>query len=995
MFKKHLIVVFLTLCSIMTYAQVEIKGLVYDEYLEPFYNASIQLNGKTTTSNEDGEFRLNLTGELPVTLKVMAFGYKTEELIITSLKKSINVILKESELLDQIVMSASRVPERIIESPVTIERFGSNDIKNTSSISFYDGLSNVKGVQLRESSYGFKSVNTRGFSDFSNSRFVQMVDGMDMAAPGLNFSPGNLTGVSDLDIHSVEILPGASSALYGANAYNGMMLMTTKNPFEFEGISVLLKNGYTSQKLAGNNNVNDASIRMAYKFSESFAAKVNFSYFEAEEWQTNDLSNKRIDSNEIVDGNRDDLALVQSEGDDAGVFYNNVIDYDGLNIYGDEFDNGINLRDIAFDFWNFDIRKNILISRTGYSEQELLRDDYKNKNIKFNASFHYRPFKNKSLELIFSSRHNTIDNIIQGTTRLVQRDYKVAQNKFEIKGDNFFVRAYHVKNNAGNSYDLNSTGSILTERSRTNNNNDFNNWGVDYLEHLFGIDPTGRLLNLTSENFASAREYADSFMTLRPGNVEFNKELKDIKNTLNTKGGSRIYDRSYYQNIDGNYNFTSLLNNWGDVQIGGSFREYNPNSKGTIFNDSKQEIKVNEYGLYTQIQKKFLEEKLRVTGSIRYDKSQNFEGNYSPRIALNYALGEEKNHFLRASYQTGFRNPTIQEQYVFNGIGNEFLFGRKIILGTSQDNLDRVSFGDENDALFNILTGVQYDDVVISGDDIINNSLLTETLFTDTGYVGDAIKSVYKGITPEKVQTFELGYRSMFSVTGTSNVNIDVNGFYSKHKDFVFRQNIITPRYGLVYPNGNTSVTDAEKDANPFAIYSDNGDGNVVVYDLDARIAIQEGDYQEFSITTNSNSEVTSYGFGIGLNTKFLKSFDFGVNYNFIDFEVVDKDLGFFEPNFNTPKHTVKVALGNEKVFRNFGFNVNARWQDKYRWVSQFVKGDVSARAVLDAQLNYHIPSMKSKFKIGGTNLFGKEYVVAPGSGQIGQLYYVSWIINN
>ena len=38
---------------------------------------------------------------------------------------------------------------------------------------------------------------------------------------------------------------------------------------------------------------------------------------------------------------------------------------------------------------------------------------------------------------------------------------------------------------------------------------------------------------------------------------------------------------------------------------------------------------------------------------------------------------------------------------------------------------------------------------------------------------------------------------------------------------------------------------------------------------------------------------------------------------------------------------------------------------------------------------------MKSRFKIGGTNLFGKEYYVAPGSGKIGQLYYISWIINN
>ncbi len=165
--------------------------------------------------------------------------------------------------------------------------------------------------------------------------------------------------------------------------------------------------------------------------------------------------------------------------------------------------------------------------------------------------------------------------------------------------------------------------------------------------------------------------------------------------------------------------------------------------------------------------------------------------------------------------------------------------------------------------------------------------------------------------------------------------------------------------------------------------------------DDDANLAFNQGHVREFNLITNSKSEVDSYGFGIGMNTKFFKNFDFGVNYNFIDYTMKDLDLGLFEPNFNSPKHSAKVQLGNNKVFKNFGFNINARWSDKFRWVSPFVKGEVAARTVIDAQLNYRIPTIKSRFKIGGTNLFGKEYLVAPGTGNIGQLYYLSWTIND
>ncbi|WP_440120157.1 TonB-dependent receptor domain-containing protein [Tenacibaculum sp. Ill] len=952
MLKKQLVMIVFTLAAITSYAQVKISGSVYDEYLEPFYNAKISSGDNFAVSDEEGNFTIVLSSNtLPQTLTVSAFGFKTEEVSVISFEKRVNVVLKENLLLDQVIISASRVPERIIESPVTVERLGLADIRKNTSNSFYDGLTNLKGINSREGSYGFKSINTRGFADFANTRFVQMIDGMDTAAQALSYSTGNFSGVSELDIQSVEILPGASSALYGANAYNGIMLMNTKNPFNHTGITTMFKSGYTSQEAGGNNPFYDVAVRMGYKFNEVFAAKVNFSYYEAEEWHANDLRNKEIDTNELIDGT-----------------INSTVNYNGVNTYGDESYRDLNFYDSDNIAWG------TLLRRTGYTEAELVRNNFKSKNARFSGSLYFRPFKDESLEIQLTSRLSLRDNLFQGTSRLVQRDYFIGQHKLEVKGNDFYIRGYYTSNDSGNSYDLTRTGNALNDAVKS--------MGV-YTDEFYDQR------YVQGKSLEEARAYVDRDR-LMPNTSGFNREFNRITGTLISDGGSKLYEKSSYTHLDGNYNFKRLLNDWADVQIGASYREYNPNSKGTLFNDKEEKVSIEEYGIYTQIQKKLFEERLKLTGSIRYDESDNFEGNYSPRLAVNYALGEEKNHVLRASYQTGFRNPSIQEQYMF------FDSQVKTNVGAIGDNLSRISYPDS----FFIRWDDQqnqyvYDTRTVTGEEILENSLLTRSVYYDEAtYNGDTyIESQYDELVPEVVKTIELGYRSMFRLNNETNVDVDINAFYSTHDNFVFLQDVTVPNAGKVYPYGNRKATEAELEE-PQNKYGFIRDG-VVILDEEANQAFSSGLVRDFTITTNANSQVESYGFGFGMHTKLFSNFDFGLNYNFIDFTYEDKDYGLFEPNFNTPKHTVKAQFGNENLFNNFGFGVSARWQDKYRWVSNFVKGDVAERTVIDAQLNYRIPSIKSRIKVGGTNLFGKDYYVAPGSGKVGQLYYISWVINN
>ncbi len=254
--KKLLLVAFAMFSSVIMFAQTSVSGTVTDANGEPLPGANIKVERKSVGTNTDfdGKFMLKVTDVPPFNIEISMLGYKTLKVAITKNNQVVSATLIENATsLDEVVVSASRTPERIMESPVTVERMDIRAIRNTSSPSFYDGLENLKGVDVNSNSLTFKSVNTRGFATFSNERFMQLVDGMDNSSPALNFAIGNLLGMSELDVKTVELLPGASSALYGANAFNGIMFMTSKSPFDDQGISYVLKSGITSQKAAGDN----------------------------------------------------------------------------------------------------------------------------------------------------------------------------------------------------------------------------------------------------------------------------------------------------------------------------------------------------------------------------------------------------------------------------------------------------------------------------------------------------------------------------------------------------------------------------------------------------------------------------------------------------------------------------------------------------------------------------------------------------------------------
>ena len=247
----------------------------------------------------------------------------------------------------------------------------------------------------------------------------------------------------------------------------------------------------------------------------------------------------------------------------------------------------------------------------------------------------------------------------------------------------------------------------------------------------------------------------------------------------------------------------------------------------------------------------------------------------------------------------------------------------------------------------------------MTGRDVYNDSYTLSSViaFSQTGNPAELQSVVTDLVQPEKVTAYDIGYRGRIG-----KINVDVNGYYNSYDGFISNTTVATPN------SGSTS-------------------------DITGVIDIVTGNFRFFQTYTNSKGDVSSYGLNIGLDTKIFNRLNIGANYTYakLDFDqATDPD---FSVGFNTPEHKVKFSLGGE-IFENMGFNVNVRWSDEYLWQASIANALIPSRTVVDAQINYAVPKLKSVFKIGATNLGGDEYQSAVGTAFIGSQYYVSWVIN-
>lgn len=739
--------IFLLLFSNLIYSQVKVSGLIRNES-EVLIGASVLCveTGDGTITDAKGRYSLTIDREEPFTLQFSYVGVSSVEKKIDPSEgkeyNNFNVILQSSSVdLNPVVVGASRIEERVLEAPVTIYKVSSKDLLSNGQLSSYEAISNIMGIWSQSSSLTLPSYNTRGFSDSGNFRFKQQIDGVDMTNP-IGLSIGGTMGASDLDISSVEVIPGASSALYGSDAFNGILRMYTKNPFDFPGLSMQSKVGFTSQNAAGTQPLYEQDIRYAKIINDKLAFKMDFSYRSIYDWIGDDQS--AVIPPRAFDNRAQFEAL---DKDDP----NGYLRFDAVHTVGDEFRNGIGT--IPFPVELVGPNGTVLslaaneLARSGIEEEDLFtRANFANnrmESFRGNFSLHYR--FDDDWEASYTYKHSFSDWIIRSSVAFPQFDYLQRMHLFNLSGKNVNFRIYqHKLDNFRGSWSAPNAADAVQQALRPNEL-----WVQDFQSRY---SETG--------NLRDARLFADRFM---PGGSEYNNEdfeaalgattnNTDFSGLNSTTGiGSQTIDFSSYINADLDFDLSDAVP--FQLLAGLNYRRYNIDSDGTFYNDGElgfgEPIIVNQVGLYVQATDYIFDERLKLTGAIRYDDNQDYKANWSPRLAAVYQLDPAKKHFIRGSFQTGFRNPSIQEGFFRLQLTSAFTN-----IGSAQRSLDNF--------IYEGRSGQRYTMAEIIEED-------------GRGFTA---------VQPERNTLFEFGYKGL---NFDGRLLVDVNAYFTQYSDLIIR----------------------------------------------------------------------------------------------------------------------------------------------------------------------------------------------------------------
>ena len=909
-----------------------ISGKIYDSSAHAgLGSASIKVKGAATgtVSANDGSFRLKTRQQLPLVLVVSSIGYKPQEFEVRQngtegIMISLNA---RTVLVDQVVVTASRTSESILRSPVTIEKLDIQSIKASPAPTFYDALTNVKGVQMTTLSLGYQVPNTRGFAGTTNSRFLQMVDGVDNISPGIGAPVANAVGPTELDIESVELIPGAASAIYGLNAINGIANLKTKNPFRYEGLSVYLKQGV--------NHINDPdhgaalyseyAIRWAKALSPKWAFKIDAAHSQGVDWIANNRHDQYFDV-----GNKTNAAVAAvNPGADL------------INRYGDEYNSDLKTLTLA--------GKKYDVSRTGYLEKDLT--DYAVSNSKIDASLHYRP--NGTTELSYTYRTGWVTNNYQRGNRVRLDGEHIQQHALDIKARDYSVKAYYTSENTGNnSFNYRPLGENIDMAFKRSPQ-----WWNDYttgFNNAYNATGAATFHDVNS-SLSAARAFADAGR-FQPGTRAFDSVRNKIIHTNNWDTvGAQMLLKSAFAHVEGQYDWSRLIP-FVQILTGANYRNYIVTPDGNNYvnpgawNDPKlsnDKFYYYTWGGFIQLTKQLLDEKLKISASVRADKTQYFDLKWNPRIALVYSPVVQ--HNFRVSFQNGYRFPTLFEgfAYVNNG-GVRRLGGLHLI----SQHLNAFENSYINSSVTAFKNAVNAD---------INTGGLTQSAAIGKE-AGVLVQNRYDYIQPEHINSFEAGYKGVLL---DNKLFVDVDYYFSAYDHFIGQLDITQPKTGAI--GGGVNLNTATQ--------------------------VYNGTVTKYKMWTNSKSRVTNQGVELGFKYNFYKKFTLTGNASYAAI-VSSESTDAFTPAFNTPSWITNVSIGDREILPNTGFTVGWHWQSHFYWNSPLSAGEVPGYGTVDAQVNYRLPSLFSTLKLGATDLLNARYYQYLGGPTIGAFYYFTIVFD-
>jgi len=619
-----------------------IRGVVKDKQSgEPLPGTNIRIKGTVsgTVATSDGTFELSIKGQKSPVLVFSFVGYATRERIWQN-EASLEVLMEPSALPgDEVIVSASRLNQDIRQSPIAIQKVEARQIETAASGDYFNSLSNLRDVEIISNSIGFSAFNTRGFNSTSPLRVVQFIDGVDNQLPTINIATGNMFGISDIDIDNLEIISGPASALYGANAMQGVISFTSKSAFDKQGVTAELK--------MGTQNLKSMQVRFAdvYGKNNRLGLKFTASHMNANDWIANNPVANRYGKQSSPPQNLNQLITTKAQSDEVfqdfiGFAENNPSVMPGVKPF----------------------------NMPGYLESDLW--DGKINNTKISGTLNYKI--SDALTATYNYRYATGTSIYMGNNRAPLDGFFQQLHYLGLNGKHYHFKAYRSNDDTRGTYAMNATGTLLGFASLPSVTNIWTDTYVNQLANLTNNFTEAATQAMIDEALAAATTESNNGW-LVPGTSGFDAAKGQIIKK-SPPVGSNFSSKTMLYHAEFGYNRSYKM---FDFNFGASYRYMSPDSKGTVFADTLQKdstyrkISMNEYAAYLQAITN-LPANFKILASFRVDKNEYYAAQLSPRLALTWHTGE---HYFRLSGQSAFRSPVLSDLFQHLNKGSEITLG--------------------------------------------------------------------------------------------------------------------------------------------------------------------------------------------------------------------------------------------------------------------------------------------------------------------------------
>lgn len=395
--KQVLTFILITLCAGFTAAQEgTLTGKVTDTDGTPLVGANILVKGSSigTVTDIDGKYTIRLaTGSQTILASYIGFAEQTFSINVSNSGNNVlDIALEEGTALDEVVVSGSKKPEKLTESPATIETIFAREIEE------YAGnpgelIARQKGVDYFRAGIATPALNIRGFNSNFNAKNLQVTDGRfsSLVATGLPLGPLNTTIKEDIE--RVELILGPNATLYGPNAHNGLLNTITKAPRTSQGTTIAINPGVSGD----GEGFFSGRIRHAQVLSEKFAFKLMGEYTAGTEFDYTD--SVFIDRVGAFDDEGNSIPDGQSEG-----------------------------------YEEFELDKGVDFLRT-------------------EAAFIYSPTKSTDISLNWGrSNSNYLSPTNVGRNQIV--DWRINYYQLKLTTDNFFAQVYYTESKTDSTYSI-------------------------------------------------------------------------------------------------------------------------------------------------------------------------------------------------------------------------------------------------------------------------------------------------------------------------------------------------------------------------------------------------------------------------------------------------------------------------------------------------------------------------------------------------------------